>query len=272
MSSVPRAAEVPPSAPLTAGAPAPTPTPGSLPAGALVPAPDSLPARASSRLVPGRPATSITPMTEASATSTTGNGTGSDERDARSPGSALIGRHELAGSPDVVGHGPGELLDGLEALLVAEPGPELDRHLLPDQVAIEVQQVSLDVERLGPERRIGAHVDRGRTLEPVDARPPGVDASAGQEQPRPGAEVGGRVPQPLPPSRALDDPAVQHEPASERPARPLQVSPGERLADGGRGHPAPVDLEQLDALRGEPPRRPLLDQPVDGPPRPVAER
>src|SRR5215471_11540107 len=110
--------------------------------------------------------------------------------------------NDLDGSPDVRLDRGDQLLHVVVADLVPEPGPELDREGLPREVPIEPQQERLDVQRLHAERGVGADVDR-RSVPPSGVfRDPRVDPLAREEQPWPGAEVGGRIPEPSSPSVA----------------------------------------------------------------------
>src|SRR5688572_12671291 len=59
-------------------------------------------------------------------------------------------RHELAGELDVLLDLLGELLPGVEALLVAQALPELDGEHASEDVPVEIEQVGLQVQGLPP--------------------------------------------------------------------------------------------------------------------------
>src|SRR6266508_5935400 len=99
----------------------------------------------------------VSAMTREKATRPRHRGTGWRWRPSCRP--CLWRRHELASAPDVLGHGSGEGCGRVESLLVAEPGPELDGERLAVELAREVEQIGLDVDRFPAERRIGPHAD-----------------------------------------------------------------------------------------------------------------
>src|SRR5438034_11292326 len=82
---------------------------------------------------------------------------------------------ERAGPLDVGGDLLAERLRGVEPLLVAQAFPELDRHVLADQVPLEVEEVRLDVHGLDPERGVRADVDRRHASPRPGDGGPGVD-------------------------------------------------------------------------------------------------
>src|SRR4029453_10122240 len=135
----------------------------------------------------------------------------------------------------------------------------------PDQIALEVEQVRLDVQGLDPERGIRPDADRGGAPGAVDERPARVDPPAREQQTRTRPEVRGREAEAVTPARAAHHGAVQEEPAAERDAGPLEIALRERVPDRGRRDAPPLDLDELHPFCGEPERRSPLDQQLDGP-------
>src|SRR5512132_3157125 len=74
-------------------------------------------------------------------------------------GGRSFARNDVAGAADVLGDGVDEGGGGVEALFVAQALDELDRDGMTDQVALEVEEEGLDVERFDAERGVGANAD-----------------------------------------------------------------------------------------------------------------
>src|SRR5262245_15441416 len=85
--------------------------------------------------------------------------------------------NQVSGSAHVPGDRLRERLGVLERLLVPQVRPELDRDRLADDVAGEIQQVGLDVQRLHAERRVGSDADRRHVLLAPDPLAAGVVAA-----------------------------------------------------------------------------------------------
>ena len=141
-----------------------------------------------------------------------------------------------SGRLDVPVHGLDQGLDGVEALLGADPVHEPHRGRLAVEVAAEIEQVGLEqqIGLVGVEGRAVAEGDGGRAGDPVGAgeacrrrcRPPGGRSPPGRRRWRSGS----RAPGPAgPPRRRCRGP--------RGPVRACRPRPGRRRrpAAGGRG-------------------------------------
>src|SRR4029077_15361684 len=93
-----------------------------------------------------------------------------------------LARDQLARLLDVAGQRSDQVVDGAEALLVAQAAAELQPQRRPIDVAVEVEQVRLypdSLARVG-EGRVVADADRRRMARRGEIRAAGVDPSAGQ--------------------------------------------------------------------------------------------
>src|SRR3990172_1172763 len=147
-----------------------------------------------------------------------------------------VGGDEVAGSADILSHRVDQGLRGVEPGLVAQVRPELDGHRTAHDLAVEVQEVGLDVQGFGAEGGVRPNADRGDVRRAVDLGPPRVDASAGQEQTGPGPQVRGGEPEVVAAAGTAHHGAVEHEPAPQRDPWPLEVAPRQGIAHRRGGH------------------------------------
>jgi hypothetical protein len=113
---------------------------------------------------------------------------------------------------DVAADLRGQLVGRVEPPFVTQARQELQGERSSQEVAVEVQQVRLDVQRLAAERGVRPDVDGGCERRAVrQPGPSGVDATARHEEPGMDLQVRGGPAQSGASSRSLDDPSVQDE-------------------------------------------------------------
>ena len=128
------------------------------------------------------------------------------------------------------------------------------------------------MQGFGSERRVRPDVEGGPVAPAPMFRDPGVDPLAGQEQPRPGPEIRGRIAEALAPTVPGDHLPIENEAPAERLERPRQIAFGERIADRGRRHRPAVDLDERHGLGGQAERGAEVGQRRHRPARFEAER
>ena len=166
-----------------------------------------------------------------------------------------------SGLSRILVHLRNERIEGLEALLVAQLGDELNLDPPAVQISVEVEQMRLE------QRLAAAHGwprtearDAGKPLRPHTAHTHCKDArerrSASLQ-----AQIGRCKSQPAPEMQALDD-AAAHAVWTTQPALGLpQITLRENLTNTAAAHPRTIDHERRDDIdRGPESRRDLLEQ------------
>src|SRR3954467_9941269 len=150
---------------------------------------------------------------------------------------------------DVAMHLVDEPLDRVEAPLAAQPGEEGDPQLALVEVALEVEQESLDEHAAaGDEGR--PHADAGRRRPPapltvlLEGGAAGVDAVAGVDERVVGDEVGGRVAELAAALVAMDDASPQLERRAQEAVGLLELAGDHQPADVRGGDDLAVHLDE----------------------------
>src|SRR5207245_1012972 len=164
------------------------------------------------------------------------------------PGS--VGSDGCAGQLDVVTDRGHELLERIEAALLADRAPELDQEPLAVEVTVEVEQVRLDPAFDAVE--VGARPDRHGGA-PVTG-PACIHAVGRDEQPLRDVEVRGRKTELASASVAADDGPLDLRGPPEQRRRPVDLTGVDELPYTARGdvlherHAAHVEAKPLEQL------------------------